>query len=48
MENLKNFIMNMNPTMLKVKHGEKLTESECNQIVQFYLEVIHVCKQGKI
>lgn len=42
MENLKNFCANIKPTMLKVKNGEKLSESERNQIVQFYLEVAAV------
>ena len=39
MEDLKNFLINIKPIMLKVKNGEELTDNEREEIVQFYLEV---------
>jgi hypothetical protein len=38
-EGLKNFTRNIKPVILKIKDGKKLTQSELNQIKEFYLEV---------
>lgn len=40
LEGLKNFAVNIKPTMLKIKEGKKLTQSELQAILQFYLEVM--------
>ena len=42
MDGIKNFCVNIKPVMLKVKNGEKLTNSERDQILQFYLEVVNM------
>jgi hypothetical protein len=36
---LKNFVINLKPTMLRLKNGEELTTDEKNKIINFYLEV---------
>lgn len=37
---LKNFTVNIKPTMAKIKDGKKLTNSELQSILEFYLEVV--------
>ena len=39
-EGLKNFCLNISPIMKKLKENQKLTISENQTLVQFYLEVI--------
>lgn len=39
---LRNFVQNIQPVIMKCKHGEKLTKDDRSQIVEFYLEAIHV------
>jgi hypothetical protein len=47
-EGLKNFVVNIKPTMLKCQSGARLTKDEQYTIAQFYLEVIHyLSQQGK-
>jgi len=46
-EGLKNFIINVKPTMLKLKENKRLTEGDRKSIVQFYLEVINTIGEMK-
>ena len=36
---IKNHILNVKATILKLQHDEKLTQEEKNYIVQFYIEI---------
>lgn len=38
---LTNFAKNIEGTMLKIKKGEKVSQSELQSILQFYLEVVN-------
>jgi hypothetical protein len=38
---LRNFILNIKDTMMKLHTGKKITKDEGKQIVQFYLETVH-------
>ncbi len=41
-QGLRNFVRNIQPIMMKCKHGENLTKGEQAEILEFYLETIHV------
>ena len=38
-QGIRNFVLNIQETMLKLKDGERLTKDEHKTIVAFYLEV---------
>ncbi len=40
LQGIKNFAVNINPIMLRIKHGKKPTAQELQSILQFYLEVL--------
>lgn len=39
-QGIKNFAVNIKPTMLKIKENKELTQSELDSVLQFYLEVV--------
>lgn len=45
MKELKNLIINMKPTMIKLKNNERISSDEKKLIITFYLEVIHFMSQ---
>lgn len=40
LEGLRNFALNIKPTMLSIKNGEKVSQPELASLLQFYLEVL--------
>ena len=46
-EGWRNFSLNVRTTMLKIRNGEKLTKSELNDVVEFYLEVVDYLSKVK-
>ena len=40
LEGIRNFAVNIKPAMLKIKAGKKLSYSELQSVLQFYLEVV--------
>lgn len=40
LQGIKNFAINLKPSILKIKNGKKLLPDELNSIREFYLEVV--------
>lgn len=40
LQGLKNFAVNIKPTMLKIKDGKRIHPDELQNVLQFYLEVL--------